>query len=232
MHLTIGITDTEARYDNYPIWIKNNDENITIVKLTADHFEDIYQCDGIVLSGGIDSHPRFYNHARTTYPNAPKAFNEARDEFETTVFEYAKSRLPILAICRGMQLINIILGGTLVQDLEENQQLDHRRHQDKDGIHAVNVEQNTLLARITQSQTGLVNSAHHQGVDLLVNDLIINAFSPDGVPEGAEWKDKTNKPFMLCVQWHPERLAQTDTENPFTKNIRTAFLEAIKLAKK
>ncbi len=228
MRITIGITDTEARYPNYPLWIKGDDDSIEIIQLTPENFEDIKKCDGIVLSGGIDTHPRFYNNQRTDYPVAPDKFREERDEFELEVFEYAKVKLPVLGICRGMQLVNVALKGDLIQDLEENKQLDHRRRNDADGIHEITAVKDSLLYQITQTEKGIVNSAHHQAIGVLADELMINSYSPDGVPEGAEWKNKIGKPFFLCIQWHPERLAQIQKDNPFTKNIRTSFLEAVK----
>jgi putative glutamine amidotransferase len=227
MHLTIGITNTEARYPNYPLWIKGNDD-IEIIKLDAENFDDIKKCDGIVLSGGIDTHPKFYKNERLNYPLAPSTFNEQRDEFELKVFNYTQEKkIPVLAICRGMQLVNVALGGDLIQDLEENKKQDHRRHNDVDGIHQITVAKGSLLYQITGTDTGTINSAHHQAFGKIANDLKVTAYSPDNVAEAAEWKNKEHKPFLLCVQWHPERLAQEQPDNPFTKNIREHFLKEI-----
>ncbi len=229
--MVIGITETDSRYQNYSNWILGSNTDIEIIQLSFrnPNIEDVQKCDGIILSGGIDTHPKFYKNDRIQYPLAPEEFNEARDIFEINVFQEAlKDNIPVLAICRGMQLVNIFLGGDLVQDLEESGKKDHRRHGEIDGKHEIDVEKNSLLYRITQIEKGSINSAHHQGLGKIAPDLKITAFSPDGVAEAAEWKDPSNKPFLLCVQWHPERLAQEQANNPFTKNIRTHFLEVIK----
>ncbi|MES2138537.1 MAG: gamma-glutamyl-gamma-aminobutyrate hydrolase family protein [Bacteroidota bacterium] len=227
MHLTIGITVTEARYSNYPLWIKGDDSDIEIIQLTQTNSEDLKKCDGIVLSGGIDTHPKFYKNECITYQFAPQKYDVARDEFELSVFKFAQEKnIPVLAVCRGMQLVNIALGGDMIQDIEESGKLDHRRH-DKDGMHEITVVKDSLFYEITGIETGIINSAHHQALGKIASDLKVSAFSPDGIAEAAEWKNKADKPFLLCVQYHPERLAQQQPENPFTRDIRKFFLKAV-----
>lgn len=229
MHLTIGITDTEARYINYPLWIKGNNKNIDIIKLSPENNNDLDKCDGVVLSGGIDTHPSFYGNPRTDYPLAPKEFNIQRDEFELAVFKHTQQKnIPVLAICRGMQLVNIALGGNMLQDIEESGKPDHRRHGEIDGIHEISVVRNSLLYTITGCNKGIVNSAHHQALDKIADDLKVTSLSPDGIAESTEWKNAEGKAFLLCVQWHPERLAQQQPNNPFTLTIREQFLKAVK----
>jgi putative glutamine amidotransferase len=228
MQLTIGITATEARYENYPQWIKGGDVNITVIQLSSETAGELNKCDGIILSGGVDTHPSFYGSKRLDYPLAPDTFNIERDTFELAVFNYSqKNAIPVLAICRGMQLINIALGGDLVQDIQESGKLDHRRHGGKDGEHEINVIKNSMLYTITGCEKGIVNSAHHQALGKIAPALQVTAFSADGVAESAEWKETVNKSFLLCVQWHPERLAQEQPDNPFTKTIREQFLKAV-----
>ncbi len=227
MHLTIGITVTEARYSNYPLWIKGDNSDIEIIQLTHTNSEDLKKCDGIVLSGGIDTHPKFYKNKCVSYQFAPKEYDVARDEFELSVFKFTQDKnIPVLAVCRGMQLVNIALGGDLIQDIEESGKLDHRRHAE-DGVHEITVVKDSLFYRITGTEKGLINSAHHQALGKIASDLKVSAFSPDGIAEAAEWKKKTDKPFLLCVQYHPERLAQQQPENPFTRDIRKEFLKAV-----
>lgn len=229
MHLTIGITNTSSHYSNYPRWIKGGDTSIKILQLQHGNLDDLKLCDGIVLSGGIDTHPTFYNNKRIDYPNAPNQFDAARDEFEISIFKYAlEHTIPVLAICRGMQLVNSALGGDLIQDIEEIGKPDHRREGESDRLHEIKVLKDSFLYEITETENGIVNSAHHQAIRIIADDLIVSAFSKDGVAEAAEWKNKNNKPFLLCVQWHPERLVSPVKENPFEKNIRKEFLNAVK----
>lgn len=229
MNCIIGITETEACYENYPLWIKGDDSGIEVIKLTKERIDDVDKCDGIVLSGGIDTHPLFYNNDNISYPNAPKKFKEERDEFELEVFRYAlEKKIPVLGICRGMQLVNIALGGDLIQDIEASGSADHKRHGDADGMHEVGIEKNSLLHEIAGSEKGAINSAHHQALATIAPGLRVNAWSPDGIAEGAEWKDKADKPFLLCVQWHPERLVKMQPDNPLTAGIRKKFVETVK----
>ena len=225
--ITIGVTNTEARYENYPKWIKGDDENIEIIELSAENqnWDQIEDCDGILLTGGVDMHPQFYDSANRKYPFAPENFNEKRDEFEMHVFETALNlEHPILAICRGHQLVNVALGGSLIQDLGAGNEIHKRTDQDKQ--HDVTTVSGTLLQQIS-GNTGHINSAHHQAISELSEELMANCTSPDGVIEGAEWKDKEDKPWLLTVQWHPERIADKES-NPFSKNIREAFLKAVR----
>ena len=228
--IRIGVTFSEARYENYPKWIKGDDADIEIVELSWEkqNWDDIEDCDGIVLTGGIDTCPRFYENERTDYPNKPQNWNEARDEFEMHVFETALNfDHPVLAICRGLQLVNVSLGGDLIQDLEESGKNDHRRHGDVDGQHTITITEGSLLAEVAQSTTGNINSAHHQAVGKISDELMVSAVSPDGVVEAIEWKVKEGEPWLLAVQWHPERMVDKET-NPLSKNIRERFIEAVK----
>jgi len=232
MLLTIGITDTETRYPNYPAWIKGGDAELEIIRLTQANKVDLDKCDGIVLSGGVDTHPAFYKNIRIDYPYAPDEFNKVRDEFEISVFNYAQEKkIPVLAVCRGMQLVNIALGGDLIQDIEESGKQNHRRSIDSDGTHEVNLVKGSLLYEIIGTESCIINSAHHQGVGKIARDLKITAIAPDGIAEGAEWENKVDKPFLLCVQFHPERLAQQQANNLVAHNIREYFLNAVHLKK-
>lgn len=229
MQTTIGITDTEAHYANYPRWIIGGDSNIKVIHLTCDNQDDLKKCEGLVLSGGVDSHPRFYGSENISYPNAPQNFNEKRDEFELKVFRIACDRkIPVLAICRGMQLVNIALSGDMLQDLQASGKDNHRKLNGKDGIHSIAIEKDSLLYQITNNQSGTVNSAHHQGLDKIADELAVNAWSSDGVAEGIEWKNKEGKTFLLGVQWHPERLGDLQPGNPLSPGVREMFLKAIK----
>ena len=228
MHITIGITNTEAFYQNYPLWIQGGNATIEILKLTKDNTSDLTFCNGIVLSGGVDTHPKFYKSDNIHYPNAPAEFDEKRDQFELDVFHYAcENQIPLLAICRGMQLVNIALGGNIIQDIEAIGKNNHQKNGTTDGIHDVSIAIDSLLYRLIGNEKGTVNSAHHQALDIIANDLVVNAWSTDGIAEGIEWKDKIGKPFLIGVQWHPERLGNAQKRNPLSQNIRTAFLEAV-----
>lgn len=229
--MKIGLTFTESRWENYPAWIKGSDPSIEIVEL---HWEKhdldevwdlVEECDGIVLTGGVDIHPRFYDNTRLEFPNGDGKFNEVRDEFEMHVFETALNfNLPVLAICRGLQLVNVSLGGSLVQDLEEAGKKNHRRINDVDDEHPITIVESSLLKEVIGNTVANTNGAHHQAAGRLSEELMITATAADGVAEAIEWKEKEGEPWLLCVQWHPERMKDKDT-NPASKNIRGAFLK-------
>ena len=123
--------------------------------------------------------------------------------------------LPVLAICRGIQLLNVALGGTLYIDLptETDSPVVHRASdRPQDGVHRVTVTRSSRLFDITGLETATVNSTHHQAVKDLGKGLVVSATADDGVIEGIEMPEH---PFLLGVQFHPERLI-VDSANPFS----------------
>lgn len=222
----IGVTTSDTNFQNYPNWISGEGVEVVLLSYEQKNTQDFDSCDGFVLTGGIDIHPDFYQNDRVDYPNTT-VFNESRDLFEMQVFEYARQQnKPVLAICRGLQLVNIALGGNLIQDLQENGFTNHRKGPDGDREHKIEVKPGTLLAQIAGVQQGFVNSAHHQGLDQIAEGLTISAFSEDGVVEAIEYKE-ANKPFLLAVQWHPERMQIPSSNLAFSQNIRSAFIDAM-----
>lgn len=125
---------------------------------------------------------------------------------------------PVLAICRGIQLMNVALGGDLYQDIKPFEHVPHNDHWGK--IHTVTVRRDTLLSRILGQDTVLVNSQHHQAVDKVAPGLVLSALSEDGIVEGIE---KPDAKFCLGVQWHPEWLSAAD---PAMQGIFDAFVAA------
>lgn len=227
--MKIGLTYTgdAAKHQNYVNWLKGSDD-IDIIKLSAedDNAVSLKDCDALVLSGGVDIDPAI-THGEANYPNKPDKFQPERDLFEKALYETAiGNNLPVLGICRGMQLVNVLQGGTLVEDLGTLNDT-HKKESTADKAHQVTIKPNTLLNEIVQTDTGEINSAHHQAVDQLGPGLQANSIADDGTIEGVEWEDKKNKPFLLCVQWHPERMFQFPG-SPLSVNIRNRFIEEIK----
>jgi putative glutamine amidotransferase len=229
--IRIGVTytGTEEKHNNYVNWL-TADQLVEITRLSTDddNLDAVKQLDGIVLAGGLDMHPKYYKNKVTNYPNAPQAFDEKRDAFEIAVFELTQQRkIPVLGVCRGMQLVNCILGGTLKQDIGPTGNAIHKFEQN-DKAHGINIVSGTLLSEITSVDRSVSNSAHHQCIDQLANRLVVNCTSDDGIIEGVEWDGLTNNSFFLGVQWHPERLFKLSlSESPLSKNIRNRFIEEI-----
>lgn len=235
--MKIGLTYTgfEHKHKNYVNWLKgpdsHRDNDIEVIRLSADENNAglLNDCDALVLSGGVDSDPIFYNGSKE-YPNKPEeGWNTKRDLFEMSLYKSAiKMDMPVLAVCRGMQLVNVLQGGTLTQDLG-HLNTRHKAVEEIDKEHEITIEKGSLLADIVQLKTGKINSAHHQCIDALGDGLMINCVAEDGTIEGTEWKEKEGKPFLLCVQWHPERMYKFQLQDtPLSKNIRNRFIEEIK----
>lgn len=236
MKKRIGITYTETNFENYPAWFTEqdlgDDLELIILSFEKDNVDDIERCDGFVLTGGIDVDPTFYE-GEMDYPNRPANFLTERDNFEAKVYKYAKEKwLPVLGICRGMQLIHVLEGGKMIQDLDKENAA--HKSEGKDKKHSIVIEHSSLLHTICGQLEGTVNSAHHQAVEwnlTMSPEIVPNAFSKNFILEGFEYEDKNNHPWLLCVQWHPERMKDKET-NPLSYKIKEAFLAAVKNLKK
>ncbi|WP_430535909.1 gamma-glutamyl-gamma-aminobutyrate hydrolase family protein [Listeria rocourtiae] len=165
------------------------------------------QLDGLILSGGQDISPKFYGAEAEAELGVTC---EIRDAFELALLkETLAQKKPILAICRGAQLLNVALGGTLYQDTNsiEHANLPHmQQEQATQPTHPVKFEKLSRLHRIFGS-SAQVNSFHHQAIETLGTGLKITAIAPDGIVEAIE---KQGVPFVVGVQWHPELIANED----------------------
>ena len=184
--------------------------------------ESVRRCDGVLLTGGDDIDPRLYANGlparvRRTVDVTPDGGE--RDLRELIVIdEVFRQRKPLLAICRGHQMVNVALGGTLMADIHCDLPgaLDHRRMDKRDQIvHEVRLTAGSILAKITGKQTLGVNSTHHQALAKLAAPLQAAAVSADGIIEGTELRPSAAGllPFFLTVQFHPERLAAKYAEH-------------------
>ena len=190
------------------------------VRITPDAPLPLNGLAGLVLSGGTDVHAGLYEAL-------PHSENETadveRDALESALLRDALERdLPVLAICRGLQLFNVVHGGTLIQHLENL--AIHRVRGDDPSVpaHEIQVEPGSRLAAVLGAGLHRVNSRHHQAVDRVGVDLVITARSiPDGLIEALERPDKR---FAVAVQWHPEDLAIRGSEQ---KKLFEALAEAM-----
>ncbi len=175
---------------------------------------------GLVLTGGEDVDPSRYG--AEPHPELG-AVNCARDETELALLARAREiGMPTLAICRGIQVVNVGLGGTLVQDLPSQYQNAgaHEVDDERDSrVHDVDVDPSSRLASILGAQSLGVNSIHHQAVDRLGDAIRISARASDGTVEGVESEDPSW--WMVGVQWHPEEL--TTTPEPWDRRLFAAF---------
>lgn len=179
--------------------------------------------DGILFSGGDDINPTCYGEPQLRQCGD---ICPLRDEYELLLCRLAvERRKPVLGICRGAQLLNVTLGGTLYQDLPSQlpECIAHSQHQISRYVsHPVSIVDGSLLRRIHGSEQLFVNTFHHQAVKQPGCGLKVTALAPDGVIEAIELE---GHPFCLGVQWHPERLVQNpaDTEH---RKLFQAFVDA------
>ena len=198
----------------------------------------VARCDGVMLTGGDDVDPRLYS--KRPPRSILKTVNVtpdggARDFRELTVIhEVFRQKKPLLAICRGHQLLNVSLGGTLVADIPQQVEgpVGHRRRQTRGQVaHEVRLTPDSLLAKITGTHRLRVNSTHHQAVGRIAGGLTATACADDGVVEALELEASARGwlPFLLSVQFHPERLVGSYPEH---LAIFRAFIRACVLSRK
>jgi putative glutamine amidotransferase len=182
--------------------------------------------DGVFLPGGVDMDPSMYREKR--HPHCGRT-DTARDRTELMLTRWAtEDRKPLLAVCRGVQVLNVAAGGTLYQDLgaqlpgsiKHDYFPAHGRYSRDMLAHEVRIAEGSRLAEILERTQVTVNSMHHQGIAKLAPGLVATAHAPDGVIEAAELPGEH---FLMGVQWHPEDL--TDCE-PCMRRLFEAFVEA------
>ena len=196
-----------------------SDSNVVFIIIPVDLNQiDKYTqiVDGVIFTGGGDIDSKYFN--QTNHPKNDLDSNE-RTEFEIKFLKkLLKEKKAILGICRGIQLINIALGGDLIQDIPSFIKTDINHSAVKNGVgylniaHTVKTMENSLIRKITNKIEFGVNSSHHQSIGKLGKNLIVSGISPkDNVIEAIELKDYDN--FFLCVQWHPEFVFTDEDKN-------------------
>ena len=183
-----------------------------------DHYLSL--CNGLLIPGGdYDIDPVYYGENVNKHTNVS---NGIRENFEFKLLKKAINlEMPILGICAGQQLLNVLLGGSLIQHIPDyiKGNIVHKHNGDQSiNWHDINIIENTLLHKIIGVHQYKVNSHHHQAVGKLGKDLRVNAMSADGVIEGIE---HIKLPFCLGVEWHPEHCG-----NEYDKKIFDTFVKA------
>ena len=219
----IGITlDNEdgGNYSNFPWYAIRQNYLHSIEKLggipfpllhTNNNIFDIFNLlDGLIITGGnFDISPKLYGQKSHNSRN----IKDLRTNFEISICKiFLESTKPILGICGGEQLMNVVCGGTLIQDIQKSntKALEHEQTNPRDQVsHIVKVVDNTSLKKIVKKSIISVNSAHHQSVDRLGKNLISNGYSTDGVIESIE---HTIHKWCIGVQWHPEFLITNEDQ--------------------
>ncbi|MBC8265566.1 MAG: gamma-glutamyl-gamma-aminobutyrate hydrolase family protein [Flavobacteriales bacterium] len=208
--------------ENYVKWME--DENTIILDAyTIENTDSILKLvDGIILTGGEDINPLEYND--TTNIKVCGDFDLSRDTLERKLFDFAfENKIPLIGVCRGMQMMNVASGGTLYGDIptEIGTEVIHRNNGEVN--HEIVMVDTCSFIFPLETDTIMVNSWHHQGLKIMPNHLRVIARSFDGLPE-AVVMNKDQHPFMIAVQFHPERLGK---ENDIRNTMRESFVQEI-----
>ena len=230
----IGITlDNEdpGNYSKFPWYAIRKNYLDSVEKLggipfplhhTKKNINEIFNLlDGLIITGGnFDIDPNIYGKKS----KGSRTIKNNRTIFEMSLCKkFLKSSKPILGICGGHQLINIACGGTLIQDIKEyyKDSLEHEQINPRNETsHIVNIVKNTYLSKILEEQEIMVNSAHHQSIDKLGKNLLINGFAKDNIIESIE---HTSHNWCLGIQWHPEFLITNNDKKIIKKFINAAI---------
>ncbi|MBN1791826.1 MAG: gamma-glutamyl-gamma-aminobutyrate hydrolase family protein [Bacteroidales bacterium] len=213
--------------DNYANWLNKLHNGLEIIDFysidvgeLASRFESV---SGLLLSGGGDIDPGMYDREGDLV--YCKGIDKWRDKLELSLIELAfMFNIPVLGICRGLQMINVARKGSLHPDIPAFVE-GSLVHQDSAGdvYHAVRVDQDSLLYKLTRANDATVNSSHHQAIHRLGEGLRGTAFSTDGIIEAIEFEQSRDHSFLVAVQWHPERM---DFDNPLSGLLGRGFIEA------
>jgi putative glutamine amidotransferase len=219
----------EKDYENYLKWLKYADSTILfydMYHLELDSALKLFEtCDGLLLTGGTDVYPGRFGKENDTARILTPDFK--RDTLEFALLSKAiEKRMPVQGVCRGLQLINVHFGGSLIIDIPEdlNTIIKHQFSDTYNCPHEVTITSGSLLNEISGTQTGITNSNHHQGIEVLGSELQGMATTNDGLIEAIGVKDDGNYGYLFAVQWHPERM---DYTNPLSGSIAKRFIKEV-----
>ena len=231
----IGITAC-FKYENYEYAIEKHGGQALMI----DEDQVNTKIDGLLLPGGGDIDPVLYGEER--HPKT-KYVDRAKDDFEISLFNNAMEKdIPVFGICRGIQIINLAMGGSIYQHIpdyipEVNPPLFHDFpiHKDEvngvDTTHDIKIATGSRLSEITRESCTVANSSHHQAVKVIGDNLLVTAQSKDGIIEAMEYPGKS---FVVAVQYHPERMGENHTlpypNGEFLKHASKLFEAFIKAA--
>jgi putative glutamine amidotransferase len=210
--ITIAISKggPEENYKTYGNWLQKYNPTVKWIDMSRlsinSALRKMNKCSGLLLSGGGDVNPAKYGKANAI--DVCEGIDDNRDTLELALIRKAlELHMPILAICRGHQILNVYMGGTLVPDISSFATIVKHRCEDINNCyHRINIKQGSLLNSVTGQLSANVNSSHHQAVAVLAAPFTVTALADDGMMEAYGWRDTLNKSPLLSVQWHPERL--------------------------
>jgi putative glutamine amidotransferase len=218
----------------YRSWLHRFDPSVQWVNLypmSVDSAKKVLKaCDGLLCTGGGDFDPSLFGKGDEADKCGPP--DHHRDSLEIAlIHEAVNNKIPLFGICRGLQGINVALGGSLYTDLPTDigTKVTHRTKDGKHAMHEVYVNRHSELYAISRVDSGYIYSHHHQGIDKVAPGLRVGARSADSLPEEIEWADTNGKGFLMAVQWHPEHL---DTLMPLSKSLAVKLISEMRLYQK
>ncbi|PKP33452.1 MAG: hypothetical protein CVT99_00420 [Bacteroidetes bacterium HGW-Bacteroidetes-16] len=221
--LTIAVS---KQSDAYVQWLQRNDSTVKTINLYPLGIDSALSilngCNGLLLTGGEDVYPGYYDQLADT--SRCGEFDHYRDSLEMALIDFAvQHKIPILGVCRGEQILNVALEGSLVVDIptDFDTTVIHQQEDYLNCIHPVTAVSGSILIEMTGAKSDSVTSNHHQAIDRLAEPLSIVAYAPDSLPEAVSWKNPENHGFLFAMQWHPERMKPG---RPYSDPIGHAFL--------
>lgn len=211
---------------NYIDWVHHADATVETIDMKSMPVNQavklLESCNGLILTGGEDVFPAYYGKPDEL---SRCSTNPVRDTLEFALIKKAlKLKIPIVGICRGQQILNVSQGGTLIVDIpsDYSKKVTHQQDDYLHCFHNVNTIHSSLLKQISQADSGMVASNHHQAVKKLASSFKVAAYANDSIIESIQWRKPKGKSFLIAVQWHPERM---DTLSPLSTPIARRFIK-------
>ena len=227
--LRIAISKMHQKH-TYSKWLHHYDSSLVLLNMYPlgmdSALKTAKKVDGILITGGEDVYPGYYGKAYDTIRCG--TINHYRDSLEMALIHFAiQNKIPIIGICRGEQIINVALGGSLIIDIptDVGTTVKHASKDWKLQWHHVTILPHTLMQKISGVTEGTVSSSHHQAIERLGKGLKISAYADDSIPEAIEWNLPYEKGFLMATQWHPEHMNYDD---PLSASIALTFLKEVK----
>lgn len=225
--ILISKSNEEKTYEK---WLLRQDPELRFVNMynvPADSVANfLAKADGFLMTGGEDIYPGRYGKEKDTVDCGE--FDLRRDSLEFRLLDAAfRRKKPVFGVCRGLQLINVYLGGSLIVDIPSSHLGTKVQHREDGPVsHSVLVYAGSDLKQISALDSGMVLSNHHQGIEFLGKGLQPMAGTKDGLIEAITQIGKPRLPFLMAVQWHPERM---EAENKLSSPLAAAFIKACKM---
>ncbi len=209
----------------YANWLLNTDSTIEMGIDSA--IKMLSTCNGLLVTGGEDVYPGYYGKEYDTARCGK--FDRYRDSLEMALLDHAiKNNIPIFGVCRGEQIININRGGTLYIDIPGDYDtiVKHRNADWSRCYHPVWIVHNSTLDIISPNPSNFeIVTSHHQGIEKLGAGLKIMSYAYDSLPEAIEWSSKSDHPYLMATQWHPEAM---DYDHDLSKPLAVSFMDAVR----